>query len=665
MTRAEWVEKARLAMEGAFEHVRSIDDPIIPCAAETTKEKRKKRGASAGPDALAEALVRTFCLAAVLIREDPAAVCRGISLRDYYAKWIPRVCAPKKAGDPYAAGLYEERPDEVQQMTVEAGLLVIALWISEDALWRSIPPDVRDSLAVFLRSQADGRTVMQNWRLFNLLIYAFLDRYGYGCPKERVRFLAEEVRIDYAGDGWYRDGQSFDYYTAWAYQVFLPIWNLWYGYEREPDLAAKFEQRCRLFVKTYVSFFDREGRMTLWGRSGLYRAAAGVPLISTFLMPGDPGVPAGRAREILDGLIGQFESRMGRSTGRMLPCGFYEAFPPMTQGYSREGSPYWASMVFWRLLFPQEHPLWAGDSEAAVPEKTGSAQPVTTVLDGPGIAVTAFPKSGSVCLRTGKVIRSGDLDSYAKLAYHSDLLWGTEVRRDGLIVEPMQYRLYAGKRFGTRTKVRAFLKKRELRTDSRVNAVAWSGERGGVLLRRAFFEFSPRTAWEWLYSILLADVAMPEGILRADRLRCPERDFSLALGSFSIPGAVFETETAEDKETEARAIIVKAELPDGRSHQLAMTVYGGWDDFDVIRSEGTTPDLMPCLTIWGRRRITDTNRSELLISQVLYRKGCEPFEREALFPILAVPSGAVPVLTLRDGRAVGLPYDETSGALSL
>ena len=77
------------------------------------KEKRKKRGASAGPDALAEALVRTFCLAAVLIREDPAAVCRGISLRDYYAKWIPRVCAPKKAGDPYAAGLYEERPDEV------------------------------------------------------------------------------------------------------------------------------------------------------------------------------------------------------------------------------------------------------------------------------------------------------------------------------------------------------------------------------------------------------------------------------------------------------------------------------------------------------------------------------------------------------------------------
>ena len=97
---------------------------------------------------------------------------------------------------------------------VEAGLLVIALWISEDALWRSIPPDVRDSLAVFLRSQADGRTVMQNWRLFNLLIYAFLDRYGYGCPRERVRFLVEEVRIDYAGDGWYRDGQSFDYYTA-------------------------------------------------------------------------------------------------------------------------------------------------------------------------------------------------------------------------------------------------------------------------------------------------------------------------------------------------------------------------------------------------------------------------------------------------------------------
>ena len=676
MTRRDYLAAAKELMAGAFEHVKKIDDPIIPCAGETRGFLKKKTGGPVDTVALLEALTRTFCLAAPLIREDPACSVNGVYLRDYYRLWLLKVCSAKRDDNPYAAGFYGESGGEIGQATVEGGLLVIALWICEDALWAELTKEERDQLAAYIKSQADGRTVMQNWRCFNMLMYAFLWKHGYGCSKERMRFLAEEVQLDYAGDGWYRDGQGFDYYTAWAYQIFLPVWNLWYGYEKEPDLAAGFESQCRLFIKTYDRFFDGKGRMTLWGRSGLYRAAAGVPFISTFLMPGDPGISAARAREIIGGLLKQFRGLFDQTAGRMLPSGFYGEFSPMTQSYSRRGSAYWMSMIFWGLIFSEDHPFWADDERDAASETSGDGtaetalaeadrEPSTTVLDGPGIAVTAHPKSGAVSLRTGKVLRSGELDSYAKLTYRSDLPWGAEIRQGDLVIEPMQYRLFAGRTYGRRARLKAALKRKELPADTRVNVLMWGGERDGVLMRRAFFDYNTRTAWEWLYSLLLADIAMPEGILRVDRLRCPEKAFALTLGSFSLAGVSFETERAEDKEAGARAIIAKAVRPDGSVYQMAMTVYGAWDAFDVIKSDKTTPELMPALTIWGRRLISDKNREELLVSQVLCREGDTPFAHEELFPIESLTGGPAARIRLKDGREAELPYDKMSGSLDV
>ena len=58
---------------------------------------------------------------------------------------------------------------------------------------------------------------------------------GYPIDKDIMREHAQFISDFYAGDGWYRDGHAFDYYSCWAFNLYTPIWNLWYGYEQVHD----------------------------------------------------------------------------------------------------------------------------------------------------------------------------------------------------------------------------------------------------------------------------------------------------------------------------------------------------------------------------------------------------------------------------------------------
>ena len=51
------------------------------------------------------------------------------------------------------------------------------------------------------------------------LIWAFLDMEGYEIDEEIMLDHAQSILAYYAGDGWYRDGHSFDYYSCWAFNV--------------------------------------------------------------------------------------------------------------------------------------------------------------------------------------------------------------------------------------------------------------------------------------------------------------------------------------------------------------------------------------------------------------------------------------------------------------
>ncbi|MDE6976184.1 MAG: DUF2264 domain-containing protein, partial [Lachnospiraceae bacterium] len=281
LTRESWLEAGEYLLAGIFQNIKNFEDPVIAKRTETeityphldapAKQQESQRKAE-----VFEGLCRSFFIAAPLIHDNPELTVCGYRLRDYYKNQVLRVCTPS---DPLFVGTYEDLmemtgstdPSRTFQQTVETCALVICLWIVREELWNTYSGEEKDTIADFLLSFAHASTVPQNWRLFNMLDMAFLHNEGYPIDRGIMAEHAQAILNYYVGDGWYRDGQCFDYYSCWAFNVYAPLWNLWYGYENEPVLAKKFEENSNRLMETYGDFFDEEGYTNMWGRSNIYR----------------------------------------------------------------------------------------------------------------------------------------------------------------------------------------------------------------------------------------------------------------------------------------------------------------------------------------------------------------------------------------------------------
>ena len=253
LTREHWIEAGKYLLQGIFSHIGGMDAPVVTVRREKNityphlnappETQRAEKKAQ-----LFEGLARSFLTAAVLIHEEPGLSIEGICLKDYYKLHILRSCTLK--GHPEYVGTYEEMqeithhqdPFRAFQQTVETCALVIGLEFCREEIWNTCTKQEKDAIASFLSSYAHANTVPQNWRLFNMLDLAFLYKEGYPMDERIMREHAQAIQHYYAGDGWYRDGHSFDYYSCWAFSFYAPLWNAWYGYEKEPYLAGRFEE---------------------------------------------------------------------------------------------------------------------------------------------------------------------------------------------------------------------------------------------------------------------------------------------------------------------------------------------------------------------------------------------------------------------------------------
>lgn len=658
MTRKHWLDAGRYLLEGIFGNLTSIDDPIVMPRKETKvtyphldapeSQQQIERKAE-----IFEGLTRSFFIASVMIKNEPDIEICGIRLRDYYKKHILRACTKE---DEIYVGNYEDMQklaggtDSFRcfQQTVESCALVIGLHACREQVWMSYTKEERDCIASLLSSFAHANTVPQNWRLFNMLDLAFLHQEGYEIDKEIMVDHAQAILNYTVGDGWYRDGQSFDYYSCWAFNLYAPIWNNWYGYENEPYLARRFEECSNQLMKTYPDFFDRDGYTNMWGRSSIYRNGATSPLAANFLLQ-NPTADPGNARRIASGSLLQFLTRDDFLYRGVPTLGFYDQFTPLVQGYSCAESPLWLGKAFLCLELPSEHPFWTAVENNGTWEKLGADEVKETTLDGPALCYTNHALNGETILRSGKIYKSASdihgIWNYGKLNYNTKYPWEAtpvektenDSQKDSVkeVCEAQQYLL-----FDTGAE-----------QPSRGNMTFWCGERDGVLYRRQFFNGCLEVEQHWFQAINLADFPVARGIMRVDKMRLIRRPITITLGSYGFPDnpgpdgkgtrIIRREETLPDGSL-AQAIILIGHDHTGLQRQMAMTCYRGWSKMDVIHSEDTNPDSKDSIVIYAAMRSHKQYGSEepyLLISQVITAEVPHPnadecvFTEEELFPI--------------------------------
>lgn len=631
MGREQWFEACRYYLNGVFQYIPDLDAPVLVKRTEWEKTYPNERTPEWKKYAERfEGLARTFLMAAPLIKEYPEEEILGIKLRQYYKKQILEGCSPGESAYLLSyQDLRKMQPEGTFQHTVECAALVMGLWICEETIWNDYTQSEKDRIADFLFSFAYGDTEPHNWRLFNMLILAFLYRAGYRVDEEFMRMHARAVASFYAGDGWYRDGHAFDYYSAWAFQTYLPLWNLWYGYEKEPELAQAFQEHSRKLMENYPWFFDRNGGVKMWGRSNIYRNAATSCLAAHFFLR-ETNLDPGWARRICSGALLQFITRDDVFCEGVPSLGFYGQFMPMVQEYSCAESPFWISKAMLCLALPADHPFWTAKENEGGWERLNGVN--TLFLDGPGMALSAHPENGASQLRTGKIMREagdlGGLMGYGRLCFCADHPW------EAFGEKGPESQLYV--------------------PDSREygNFILYAGHEGDVLYRRMYFGF--RGSMKNSNCIDLADLATDYGILRVDRIR---RQTPLTLGGWSIAGKDLRIE--ERTKGQARAFILTC-----GKESVAMTVFHGFSELLIEEREGTSPLGGQSFLPYGKH----TGPEYTLISLSQFRKDGKPWREEELFPVeeIRMERDMGPVtITLADGRCVHVDYEGIEGRLTL
>ncbi len=637
LTRDSWLEAAEYMLTGIFGNIKSVDDPVVMPRKETEvtyphyysspEVQENERRAE-----MFEGLTRSFFIAAPLIQNKPDVEICGYRLSEYYKQQIIRSCTK---GDSIFVGTYEDLqertnyadPFGVFQQTVETCALVICLWICKEQIWDTYSKEEKDKIAEFLTSFAHANTVPQNWRLFNMLDMAFLHMEGYPIDEEIMSDHAQAILNFYAGDGWYRDGHCFDYYSCWAFNVYGPLWNEWYGYENMPDIAARFEANSNKLMETYADFFDRDGFTNMWGRSNIYRNAATSAFDGNLFLKNSTINP-GLARRICSGSLLQFLKREDFLYKGVPTLGFYGQFSPLVQGYSCAESPFWLGKAFLCLHLPANHPFWTAKENNGTWEGLGKEEVKETVLNGPALCFTNHEANGETILRTGKVVKNtNDLHAmwnYSKLCYNTKFPWestpGTKDIHNGE-VEAQQYVL------------------KDVTTGKlmRANVTFWNGSRDGVLYRRQFFDYNLEQETMWIQAVNLADFPVANGIMRVDKHRLFRRPVTFTLGAYGFPDN--GTEIITKKEGNAKAVILKGKDYTGKEKQLAMTIYDGWQNLKLIHSKGTNPDSENSIVVYAETTFTKQyggHEPYAMISQVLTKESLEDFTSDELFPIQSI-----------------------------
>ncbi|MCR6630429.1 MAG: DUF2264 domain-containing protein [Magnetospirillum sp.] len=641
LTREHWIMSAEGLLKGVLAHVKCADDPIVfPKRSAVTYPQPGAAWQVLRAEEL-EGLARTLLVAAPLIEENPALTIHGIAVRDYYARQILAACDP-------ASPRFMGKADAVEranggrpaQQLVEVAALCIGLMSARCSIWERYSEDERALIATCVRDYAEGKTHPHNWRFFNVLAGAFLQVHGYAVDEALIDGHLHALMSFYAGDGWYRDGIEFDYYSAWAFQFYGPLWCEWIGYRTRPELARLIERRHGELMAGYPQFFGREGKSLLWGRSAAYRCAASAPLVTAFCLRETPMDP-GWARRIASGNLLQFLGRDDLWVDGIPSLGFYGPHDAVIQGYSCAASPFWLAKIYQALSLPADSPFWtAVENEGVWSELGNDARTVS--LAGPGLTATLHGATGAAECRPGKVVLGQSW--YQRLVFNTAFPWEAD---DASGATAMSYALC---RIGRgATGAGKFVAPATMR---------YAGMRDGVLYRQLVFRSeSPMPD----VVVDLADIIIPGGVVRVDRLRA-EGAYALRLGHFGLPHASDVVLTVATWQEEERAFATAR----AGARVVLLGSYRGWDRLVAGEHTGKNVEAATSTVLHAvRDRERMAPEVDWLVTLMLHRTDGGEWSRAEVDPVARIESGGHAVLGVhfKNGDVRTVDFSEIEGRL--
>lgn len=643
LTRAHWRAAGIQLVESMFAALPSMDSPLL-----FPKVPGKSYPAADAPaeqvrSAEFEGFVRSLNLVGPLVQETPDFTVRGVRLTDYYRRELLALVQPDSPRRiPTLSSLVTDDSDR-KQMTCEFGGLA-AILLLYPWLWDSLTPAEREPLVALLTDYAHGNTNSHNWRYFNVMMMLFLRHHGYPIREELFRDHIDALLALDAGQGWFRDAH-FDYYNAWVFHLYAPIWCRFFGYSHDPKVAALMERQSCELMQSYPLMFARHGHMLMWGRSIAYRTGAISPIPAAYLFRTPPPLDPGWARRICSGNLMQFFERDDFLMNGVPSLGFYGHFEPAIQNYSCAASPMWGYLNFLAMFsLPADHPFWTATENEGDWEQLRAPDALREItLDAPGLHLVNRASTGHTELLSAKA-EPADL-GYNRLAYHTAFPWEEIDRSVGLAMH-----------YTRRTRSPVSGEGHQMPVK-----VHWCGVRASVLYRQlkmSHLIFGSPALMD------LADLSLPTGTLRVDRPRF-FLSGELRLCHYGLPHVNGKAAEIERRSVRGHSAII-ARIP-GR--QVALVALSGWDELGFSVHSGFNPEARDSTVLWAEWRHAETFPTlKPRITLLLHKTDDSPWTDDQLCPVASFETERMGELGLYgtrvqlvDGRVVEVNYTGIEG----
>ena len=598
MTRQHWIQAGEYLLQGAFNYIHTLDDQMyFPKQLDKTYPNNDGQV----PVAKLEGLARTLFVAAPLLKDNPDLVMNGIKVADYYRHQLVNLSNPK------SKSYIPHRKGGPSQTLLELGSLAISMKAAQAILWDPLTKSQKDSLAATMLSYGEGPTIGSNWMFFNVFILSFMKDQGYVVNDDYLESNLKKLLARYRGEGWYNDAPAYDYYSAWAYQTYGPIWAEMFG---KKQLAQQFLANQHDMVANYPYMFSRDGKMNMWGRSICYRFASVAPLaLLEYDQSGE--VNYGWIRRIASSTLLQFLERPEFLEDGVPTMGFYEPFAPAVQIYSCRGSVYWCGKAFLSLLLPEDAEFWTAKENTGPWEKELKKGNVYNQFQpGTNLLITNYPNSGASEMRSWchetvakdwQKFRS--TENYNKLAYNTEFPWMADGNNGEISMN-----------YGTKNK------KGEWEV---LRLYTFQSFKDGIYRRDAVLETDSTVKYQ------LADIPLPNGILRVDKVSVSEPT-EICLGHYSLPRL-----NTNIQETSRKVDRQEVPVLSNGEYELAMIPLAGWNKVYTMYPEGLHPVSNQCGLIMTSDKLTD---SKIYVMLQLWKKndGKNTFSKKELSPVKSI-----------------------------
>lgn len=264
--------------------------------------------------------------------------------------------------DPRSAEYWGDLHDKDQRM-VEMAAISYGILMTPEKLWEPLGENEKNNLAdwlyeINLYSQADN-----NWQFFKVITNLALKSVGKRWSREQVKDAMDRYESFYLGNGWYSDGlrPQKDYYTSFGIHFYCLLYAKFMEKE-DPETAELFKERAGVFAKTFIYWFDDEGKALPFGRSLTYRFAQAA-FFSACALAGVECFPWGVIKGIIERNLDYWMKQPIFDNGGVLTVGYTYPNLLMSESYNAVGSPYWAFKTFLFLALPDGHPFWQAESE--------------------------------------------------------------------------------------------------------------------------------------------------------------------------------------------------------------------------------------------------------------------------------------------------------------